>query len=179
MESKNGVKASLKKVGCFMKKIFLAVLLTAFAVVAVSAQSKTYVIDLGDSTSGKTISIVKNPYGPNYQNSNPATFTKYFAGDMPSPGDIIEVHYKFTSNVDLPALTMAVIDNSESAKWWLAISDQYESIENIKAGEVVEGVIVYKVVAKPVAAVTVQMMYDDKIVSKITLQKAGFKTGKK
>ncbi len=162
-----------------MKKIFLAVLLTAFAAVAVSAQSKTYVIDLGDSTSRKTISIVKNQYVPNYQNSIPATFTIYFAGDMPSPGDIIEVHYKFTSNVDLPALTMAVIDNSESAKWWLAISDQYESIENIKAGEVVEGVIVYKVVAKPVAAVTVQMMYDDKIVSKITLQKAGVKTGRK
>ena len=162
-----------------MKKIIIAALLTAFAACGVFAQAKTYVIDLGDSVTGKTVSIVKNQYGPNHQNATPPTFTKFFAGDMPKPGDVVEVHYKLTSNKDLPALTFALIDNSESAKWWLEISNQYEVIETIKADQVVEGVIVFKVVASPIAAVTVQMMYDDKIVSKITLQKAGVKTGKK
>ncbi|MBP5402717.1 MAG: hypothetical protein J6Y36_06120 [Treponema sp.] len=162
-----------------MKKFAIAALLTAFAAVAVFAQSKTYVIDLGDSTTGKTVSIVKNQYGPNHQNAVPPTFTKFFEADMPKPGDIVEVHYKLTSNKDLPALTFALIDNSESAKWWLEISNQYETIDPIKADQVVEGVIKFKVIATPVAAVTVQLMYDDKIVSKITLQKAGVKTGKK
>lgn len=162
-----------------MKKFILSVLITAMTAVAAFAQGKTYVIDLGDSETGKTVSIVKNQYAPNYQNEVPPTFTKFFAGSMPLPGDTIEVHYKFTANVDIPCLIMAVIDNSEAAKYWLEISKQYEPISNIKAGQVVEGVIVYKVVAKPIQAVTVQMLYDSEIVSKITLQKAGVKTGRK
>ncbi len=120
----------------------LSTLLTA----AVLKAPKTLVIDLGDSNI-KTIEIVKNPYGSNYQNKAPAVFTKFYKDNMPAPGDTVEVHYKFTSDVDIPGLTVAVIDNSEKAK--------------------------------PVVDVTVQFLYDDKIDSKLTLQKAGVKTGKK
>ncbi|MBO7123877.1 MAG: hypothetical protein J6V90_11440 [Treponema sp.] len=162
-----------------MKKLFLMAFVAVLALASLSAEGKNYVIDLGDTTNGKVVSIGKNQYGPNYQNTNPPTFTKFFSGNMPTPGDTIEVHFKFVSNVDLPSLTMAVIDNSESAKYWLAISNQYESVSDIKANVPFEGVLTYKVVAKPVSAVTVQLMYDDPIRSKITLQKAGFKTGLK
>lgn len=160
-----------------MKKFILAAL--AGALLMGSLFADTYVIDLGDTTNGKVVSIVKNQYAPNYQNTNPPTFTKYFAGKLPQPGDIVEVHYKFTSNVDLPTLTMAVIDNSAAAKYWLEISKQYETVKGIKAGEPFEGSLVFKVVQTPKVEVTVQMIYDDKINSKITLQKAGVKTEKK
>lgn len=162
-----------------MKKVFLVAAIFAMFVGSVFADGKTYLIDLADTTNGKTVQIVKNQYGSNYQNENPPIFTNFFTKDMPNPGDTIEVHYKLTSNVDLPYLAMMVIDNSQAAKWWTPISDQQEQIKNIKAGTKVEGVLTYKVVAKPVAAVSVQLMYDDKINSNITLEKSGVKTGRK
>lgn len=162
-----------------MKKLFLMVVVSALVLGSVFAEAKSFVIDLGDTSNGKVVKISKNQYGPNYQNENPPIFTSFFTKEMPNPGDTIEVHYKFTSNVDLPYLAMMVIDNSQAAKWWTPISDQQEQIKNIKAGTKVEGVLTYKVVATPVAAVSVQLMYDDKINSKITLEKAGFKTGRK
>ena len=153
-------------------------MISAVLTAAVFAEPKTLVIDLGDSNV-KTIEITKNPYGTNYQNVAPAVFTNYFKNSMPAPGDTIELHYKFTSDVDIPGLTVAVIDNSPKANYWLEISGDYQTISGIKAGEVVEGVFVYKVKAKPVVEVTVQFLYDDQIDSKLTLQKAGVKTGKK
>lgn len=162
-----------------MKKMFLTAFIAILALASLSAEGKRFVIDLGDSTTGKVVNISKNQYGTNYQNTNPPVFTKYFNGNMPTPGDVIELHYKLTSNVDLPALTLAIIDNSEAANWWLPISNQFESINDLKAGVPVEGVFQYKVVAAPVSAVSVQMMYDDEIKSKITIQKAGVKTGKR
>ena len=160
-----------------MKKLILAAL--AGALLMGSLFAETFVIDLGDTTNGKVVTIGKNPYGKNYQNTNPPTFTKYFAGNLPKPGDTIEVHFKLTSSKDLPALVMAVIDNSPAAKYWLPISDQYEPVRGIKAKEPFEGSLTFKVVAQPKVEVTVQLMYDDRIDSKITLEKAGFKTGKK
>lgn len=161
-----------------MKKLFLITLISALLTAAVFAEPKTLVIDLGDSNV-KTIEIKKNPYGENYQNVAPAVFTGFFKKDMPAPGDTVEVHYKFTSDVDIPGLTVALIDNSEKAKYWLEISKDYMTLSDIKAGVVNEGVLVYKVVAKPLAEVTVQFLYNDKIDSKLKLQKAGVKTGKK
>lgn len=161
-----------------MKKLFLVTLISAVLTAAVFAEPKTYVIDLGDSNI-KTIEVKKNPYGDNYQNVAPAVFTNFFKNSMPVPGDTIEVHYKFTSDVDIPGLTLAVIDNSPKANYWLEISSQYQTISDITAGEVVEGVFVYKVNAKPLVDVTVQFLYNDKIDSKLKLQKAGVKTGKK
>lgn len=160
-----------------MKRFILAALVGAMFLGSLCAE--TYVIDLADTTNGKTVTIGKNPYGKNYQNTNPPTFTKYFAGSLPKPGDTIEVHFKLTSNKDLPALVMAVIDNSPAAKYWLQISNQYEAVKNIKANEMIEGEFLYKVVAEPKKDVTVQLMYDDAIDSKITLTKTAFKTGKK
>ncbi len=162
-----------------MKKLFLMVAVSALFLGSIFAEGKTYLIDLADTSNGKTVKISKNQYGSNYQNENPPIFTNFFAKDMPNPGDTIEVHYKFTSNVDLPYLAMMVIDNSQAAKWWTPISDQQEQIKDIKAKQVYEGSLKYKVVAKPVAAVSVQLMYDDKINSKITLEKSGVKTGRK
>lgn len=161
-----------------MKKLFLITLISAVLTAAVFAEPKTYAIDLGDSNI-KKIEIVKNPYGVNHQCKAPAVFTNFFKNDIPSPGDTIELHYKFKSNVDIPGLVMAIIDNSEKANYWLPISNQYETIANITAGTVYEGVLIYKVVAKPVVDITVQLMYDDEINSIITLQKAGVKTGRK
>ena len=161
-----------------MKKLFLVTLISALFTVAAVAAPKTLVIDLGDSEV-KTIEIVKNPYGVNYQNKTPAVFTKYFKNNMPVPGDTIEVHYNFTSDVNIPGLVMAVIDNSPEANYWLEISKEYKTLVNIKAGVPNKGVLVYKVVAKPVSEVTVEFLYDDKIDSKLTLQKAGVTTGKK
>lgn len=161
-----------------MKKLFLITLLSTLLTAAVFAAPKTLVIDLGDSNI-KTIEITKNPYGVNYQNVAPAVFTNYFKNSLPVPGDTVEVHYKFTSDVDIPGLTVALVDNSEKANYWLEISKEYKTLSNIKAEVVNEGVLVYKVVAKPLVDVTVQFLYDDKIESKLTLQKAGVKTGKK
>lgn len=162
-----------------MKKFALAAFASVLLLGSLFAEGKTYVIDLGDTTNGKVVSIGKNQYGSNYQNTNPPTFTKFFSGNMPTPGDTIEVHFKFVSNVDLPTLQMMIIDNSESAKWWTPISNENQAVEGIKANVPFEGVLTYKVAAKPVSAVSVQLMYDDPIRSKITLQKAGFKTGLK
>ena len=159
-----------------MKKMILAAFVGALLIGSLCAES--FVIDLGDTTNGKVVTIGKNPYGKNYQNTNPPTFTKYFAGNMPKPGDTIEVHFKFTSNKDLPALVMAVIDNSPAAKYWLQISDQYETVNNIKAKEPFKGSLSFKVAAQPIKEITVQLMYDDAIDSKITLTKTAFKTGK-
>lgn len=162
-----------------MKKFLMTALVALAVVTSAFAQAKTYVIDLADTTNGTTVSISKNPYGPNYQNSNPPTFNKYFSKDWPQPGDIVEVHYKFTSNVDIPGLAFMLIDPTEAAKWWTQLSDQTEVVENIKAGQVVEGVMVFKVTTAPIAGLSVQLMYDDKINSKIKLEKTGVKTGRK
>ena len=162
-----------------MKKLFLVAAISALFLGSLFADGKTYLIDLGDTENGKLVKISKNQYGSNYQNENPPIFTKSFGKDLPEPGDTIEVFYKFTSNVDLPYLAMMVIDNSQAAKWWTPIAEEQEQVKEIQAGKVYEGSLKYKVVAKPIAAVSVQMMYDDKINSKITLQKAGVKTGRK
>ena len=162
-----------------MKKLLLTAAIFALTLGSLIAEPKSYVIDLADTTNGKVVSIGKNQYGPNYQNTNPPTFTKYFSGDLPQPGDTIEVHFKLTSNVDLPTLQMMVIDNSEAAKWWTPISDQNLAVTDIKAKTPFEGTLKFNVIAKPVSAVSVQLMYDDKINSKITLEKTGVKTGRK
>ena len=141
-----------------MKKVFLITLISTLLAAAVFAEPKNLVIDLGDSNV-KTIEIKKNPYGENYQNVAPAVFTNYFKNNMPAPGDTVEVHYKFTSDVDIPGLTIAVIDNSPKANYWLEISKDYMTLSDIKAGVVNEGVLVYKVVAKPLVEVTVQFLY--------------------
>ena len=161
-----------------MKKLILTAAIFALALAAVFAE-KTYIIDLADTTNGKVVTIGKNQYGPNYQNTNPPIFTSFFKGNFPQPGDKIEVHFKLTSNVDLPTLQMMVIDNSEAAKWWTPISDENQAVTDIKAKTPFEGTLTYTVVNKPVSAVSVQLMYDDKINSKITLEKTGFKTGLK
>ncbi|MCR5253091.1 MAG: hypothetical protein K6C98_05180 [Treponema sp.] len=49
-----------------MKKIFLVTAFFALFAGSVFAQGKNFVIDLGDTTNGKTVEIVKNPYGTNY-----------------------------------------------------------------------------------------------------------------
>lgn len=162
-----------------MKKLLISAFISLLLMGSLFAQGKNYIIDLYDTTNGKEIIIKKNPYGNNFQNVNPPTFTKYFAGNLPVLGDTIEVHFKFKSSVDIPALTMAVIDNSALAKYWLAISNQYESVLDIKAGIPYEGVLVYKVDAKPISAITIQMMYNDDINSKITLLKSGARTSVK
>ena len=162
-----------------MKKLLTSAFISLLLIGSLFAQEKRYIIDLYDTTNGKEVTIKKNPYGNNFQNANPPTFTKYFAGNLPVPGDTIEVHFKFKSAVDIPALTMAVIDNSPLAKYWLAISNQYESVLDIKAGIPFEGVLVYKVNAKAISAITVQMMYNDEINNKITLLKSGARTSVK
>lgn len=162
-----------------MKKILMTALIALAVSVTAFAQSKTYVIDLADTTNGGTVSIGKNPYGPNYQNTNPPTFNKYFSKDWPQPGDVIEVHYKFTSSADLEGLCFMIIDPTEAAKYWLPISDQQEVVENIKAGQTCEGVLVFKVTKKPIAGLSVQLMYDQKVNCKIKLEKTGVKTGRK
>ncbi len=162
-----------------MKKNFAMAIFALLLIGSAFSQGKKYVIDLADTTNGKEVAIGKNPYGDNFQNVNPPTFTKFFAGKLPQPGDIVEVHFKFTSNVDIPALTMAVIDNSAAAKYWLAISNQYETVLDIMAGVPFEGVLEFKVENKPISDITVQMMYNDEIKSKIILQKSGVKTGVK
>lgn len=162
-----------------MKKFLMTALVALAVVTSAFAQAKTYVIDLADTTNGLTVIIGKNPYGPNYQNSNPPTFNKYFSKDWPQPGDIVEVHYKFTSNTDIPGLKLMLIDPTEAAKYWTQLSNQQEVIEDIKAGQTYEGVLVFKVTTAPIAGLSVQLMYDDTINSKIKLEKTGVKTGRK
>ncbi|MBR5966505.1 MAG: hypothetical protein IK015_10365 [Treponema sp.] len=162
-----------------MKKLVLTAFISVLLLGSLFAQGKNYVIDLADTTNGKVVTISKNQYGPNYQNTNPPTFTKFFSGNLPQPGDTIEVHFKLVSNVDLPTLQMMVIDNSEAAKWWTPISNENQAVEDIKANVPFEGVLQFKVATKPVSAVSVQLMYDDPIRSKITLQKTSAKTGVK
>lgn len=157
-----------------MKK-FLMMALVALTLCG-SIFAKTYVIDLGDSKNGSTISIVKNPYAPNYQCELPADFTPYFAGITLAPGDKIEVHYNFTSNVDIEWMNIVIVDNSEKAKYWLELSD-WKGLGNIKAGQPNKGVIEYKVVKKPIQNVTVMFSYDKALNAKLTLAKAGQKTG--
>ncbi len=161
-----------------MKKLSVLIVAMMMLVGSLFAESKTYTIDLGDS-SLKTIEIAKNPYGTNYQCKAPAVFTKFFKGDMPAPGDKIEVHYNLKSDKDLSSLILAIVDNSEKANYWLPLANQYEPINNLTAGTFVEGVIVFNVETAPVKDITVQFMYDETINSKITLQKAGVKTGRK
>jgi len=151
---------------------FISFLLTASAF----AEGKRYIIDLADTTNGQLVTIKKNPYSTNFQNVNPPTFTKFFEKRLPRPGDIVEVHYKLKSSADIPALTMAIVDNSPAAKYWLNISNQYESVNDIVAGVSVEGVLKYRVVAQAISEVTVQLMYDDEINSIITIQRAGVRT---
>ena len=71
-----------------MKRFILAALVGAMFLGSLCAE--TYVIDLADTTNGKTVTIGKNPYGKNYQNTNPPTFTKYFAGSFCSRAGSIQ-----------------------------------------------------------------------------------------
>lgn len=104
----------------------------------VSVHPREYTLGLSDSKTGPVIPVVFNEYGPNYQ-SNPAMdYTKNIRKDKPKAGDTIHVNYKFTTDLDISALRISLID--PTVNYWLELApDGAIILYDIKAGETVEG----------------------------------------
>ncbi|MCR4954202.1 MAG: hypothetical protein K6A43_09025 [Treponema sp.] len=104
----------------------------------VSVHPRDYVLDLSDSITGTTINVVYNQYGPNYQSDPAIDYTKRVRKDKPKAGDTIQVYYKFSTDIDIPAVRISLID--PTVNYWLELAaDDAIMLENIKAGEIVEG----------------------------------------
>lgn len=160
-----------------MKKIFMLALIALS--VAGTAFAKTYVVDIADSVNGKSVPIKKDPYATDYKVIPPVDVTSYFAGVKFQPGDTIEIYYNFVSSQNINRLGIIAIDNSEVANYWTVIAGDYtQSIDNIKAGVPIKGIISLTVVQAPKQNITIQLMSNDKVEGTITLTKtSGVKTG--
>lgn len=161
-----------------MKKLLAAALVALSLVGSVFAQ-KTIVLDMAESSMGAAIEIKKNQYGTDYQSVNHGDFSQQLKGGMPEPGDIVQVHYKFTADKDLESLGWALIDTSAAANYWLPLFDaDYPQVENIVKGQVYEGVVEFVITAAPKAKLCVVLNYNQAVSSKLTFQKTGVATTK-
>lgn len=102
---------------------------------------RAYVVDLADSTEGRTVALNYNEYGPNYQSSPNLKFTKFIKADKPQAGDTVTIHWSFTSDKDLPVILLGLVDGSPKANYWTNLLDPsvFVLAEDVKAGEVVSG----------------------------------------
>ncbi len=178
-----------------MKKIIVsAVAALAFVGSVFAAHPMTYVLDLAENENGKNIECPKNNYAENYQSNPLPSFKTQLKGDLPKAGDTIELHYKLTSNVDLPVISINVIDASAKANYWTVITGENTEdlpplLTDVKAGETYEGVWSYVLKKDALGDVSVCLMYDDPaligkgygkagVPSKITLETTGVTTTK-
>lgn len=162
-----------------MKKI-IAGAIAAFTLLSATfaAHPMTYVIDLGENENGKVVACPKNQYADNYQSNPNPSFTKQLKPDLPKAGDTIEVHYKFTSDVDLSVLTINITDTSAQAGYWLNITgkdttDLPPLAKDIKAGQTVEGVWSVVLEKDCLAKIELPLMYDDPDIVKMGYAKNG------
>lgn len=162
-----------------MKKIIVGAI-AAFTLLSatVAAHPMTYVIDLAENENGKTVAIPKNQWADNYQSTPNLSFTKQLKPDLPKAGDTIEVHYKFTSDVDLSVLTINVTDTSAQANYWLNLTgkdtqDLPPLAKDIKAGQTVEGVWSVVLEKDCLAKIECPLMYDDPNLVKMGYAKNG------
>lgn len=148
-----------------MKKLLSFAILSIALVGAVFAQHpRTYVLELSDAA--KSIELPKNQYADNYQSNPNVDCTEYWKGDLPKAGDTIEVHYKFTSDIDIPALSANIVDTSPKANYWTTLTgkDNHELPlfqKDVKAGQTYEGVWSVTLAKDTLAKITVVLMYDD------------------
>ncbi len=99
---------------------------------------REYTLDLSDSKTGTSIDVVFNEYGPNYQSQFPADFTKNVRKDKPKAGDTVHVYYKLSTNIDVGAMRISLID--PTVNYWLELApDAAIILTDIKAGEIYEG----------------------------------------
>ena len=104
----------------------------------VSVHPREYTLDLSDSITGDTINVVYNQYGPNYQSDPAIDYSKRVRKDKPQAGDTIHVNYKFSTDIDIPIVRISLID--PTVNYWLELAaDSAIILEDIKAGEIVEG----------------------------------------
>ncbi|MCQ2575822.1 MAG: hypothetical protein MJ162_03690 [Treponema sp.] len=105
---------------------------------AASTHPREYTIDLAESTTGTTINIPFNTYGPNYQSDPACNFTNFIKKDKPQAGDVIHMYWKFSSNIDIPLVKISLID--PTVNYWLELAqDDFAVILDVKAGEIYEG----------------------------------------
>ena len=98
-----------------MKKL-LVVAMAAMTLVSASF-AKTIVLDMAESANGPVAQIEKNQYADNYQCTSltQADFSKQLKGGLPEVGDIVQIHYKFTADVDLDTVDFYLVDTSAAA----------------------------------------------------------------
>lgn len=102
-----------------------------------SVHPREYTLDLAEGKSTE-VPVVFNQYGPNYQSDPAINFTNNVKKDKPQAGDLIHVYYKFTTDIDIPVVRISLID--PTVNYWLELAaDDAIVIEDIKAGEMVEG----------------------------------------
>lgn len=111
----------------------------ASASTAKSVHPRSYVIDLGESKTGLTINVPKNPYDDtNYQSDPGLDFTKFVKSDKPQAGDTVTVNYKFSASIDISQVKISLID--PTVNYWLELAeDDFVTVDNVKAGEIYEG----------------------------------------
>lgn len=163
-----------------MKKL-LAVAMAAMTLVSASF-AKTIVLDMAESAQGPVAQIEKNQYADNYQCTSltQADFSKQLKGGLPEVGDIVQIHYKFTSDVDLDTVDFYLVDTSAAASYWtlLFAEDNKVSVPGVVKGQVYEGVAEFEVTTAAKSKVMCVIQYDQLQKSKITFQKTGVQTTK-
>lgn len=103
----------------------------------VSVHPREYTLDLSDSNTGATINVVYNQYGPNYQSAPAIDYTKRIRKDKPKADDTIHVYYKFSTDIDIPAVRISLI--APTVNYWLELAaDSAINVYDIKAGEIYE-----------------------------------------
>ncbi len=119
---------------------------------------RSYEVDPIDSLN--SLELTYNQYGPNYQAFVPDLW-KLLKADKPQAGDTVTIKMKVTSNIDLPALTYFLIDNSPAANYWTNISED-KVILDMKAGVPVEVTETFTLTTSTLGGFQIIFAYDGK-----------------
>lgn len=152
-----------------MKKLVL-VMLAALAM-AGSLFAETFTVNMYDTSNTKNVQITKNPYDDNFHadEANVINFTNKLKKTMPKPGDTVVVNYKFEADRDCEIMVLQLIDNSPEASYWLELgSSEWQVIENIKKGEIIEGSLTFEITTAAKKAIALETQVKDN--KKLTLK---------
>jgi len=130
---------SMAAVGLALCGLFVSCASTGGSASTGSVHPREYTLDLAESATGTTTSVVKNPYDTNHQSDPALDFTKFIRKDKPQAGDTIHINYKFSADNDISIVRFCLID--PTVNYWLELApESYVDITDVKAGEVYEGV---------------------------------------
>ena len=118
-----------------MKKIVSFISILSFFAIFVFAEVQKVEINLSKTVDAMLLRF--NKWGSNWQ-SNEENVTSLFNDNLPQKGDMLNIIWKGTSDVDIKNLYIIIVDIDENNNWTHLLSDEKMRIpvaQNIKGGQ--------------------------------------------